>query len=100
MADWTYKPPSMVYKNTSLIIQDGMIDFLGYITFDFDRLVATFRTWWPFVRQFKVNNQLLVSNNTRTGLDTVRFKTESVTDGNDIIVRIVHRSLHLLYILI
>lgn len=59
----------MIYKNTSFIIEDGMVDFLGHIALDFDRLVATFRTWWSFVRQFKVNNQLLVSNDTRTGLD-------------------------------
>ena len=100
MTDWTNQPPSMIYKNTSFIIEDGMVDFLGHIALDFDRLVATFRTWWSFVRQFKVNNQLLVSNDTRTGLDAVHFKTESVTDGNDIIVRIVHRLLHLQYILI
>ena len=36
-----------------------------------------------------------VSNDTRTGFDTIHFKTESVTDGNDIIVRIVHKSFHL-----
>ena len=77
-----------------------MVDFLGYIALDFDRLVATFRTRWSFVRQFKVNNQLFVSNDTRTGFDTVHFKTESVTDGNDIIVRIVHRLFHLQNILI
>ena len=77
-----------------------MVDFLGHIAFDFDRLVATFRTRWSFVRQFKVNNQLFVSDDTCTGLDTVHFKAKSVTDGNDIIVRIVHRLLHLRYILI
>ena len=70
MTDWANKSSGMVYKNTSLIIQDGMIDFFGYITLDFDRLVATFRTWWSFVRQFKVNNHLFVSNDARTGLDT------------------------------
>ena len=53
MADWTYKPPSMVYKNTSFIIEDGMIDFFGYIAFDFDRLVTTFRTWWSLVRNLR-----------------------------------------------
>ena len=100
MTDWTNQPPSMVYKNTSFIVEDGMVDFLGHIAFDFDRLIATFRTWWSCVLQFKVNNQLFVSNDTRTGLDTVHFKTESVTDGNDIIVGIVHRLLHLQYILI
>ena len=63
-----------------------MIDFFSYIALDFDRLVATFRTWWSLVRQFKVNNQLFVSNDTRTGFNTIHFKTESVTDGNDIIV--------------
>lgn len=95
MTDWTDISSCMVYNYTSLIIQDGMVDFSGYIALDFDRLVATFRTWWSFVRQFNVNNQLFFSNDTRTGLDTVHFKIESVTDGNDIIVRIVHRSLHL-----
>lgn len=43
-----------------------MVDFLGYISLDFDRLVATIKTWWPFVRQFKVNNHLFVSNDTCT----------------------------------
>mgnify|MGYP004539597025 FL=1 len=77
-----------------------MIDFFSYISLDFDRLVATIRTWWSFVRQFKVNNHLFVSNDTCTWLNTVYFKTESITYGDRIIVRIVHSSFHLQHILI